>query len=435
VKVATVLKGGTLIDGNGGRPVQQSVVVIDGERIHSLGTAGEFASSTLARDAKVIDVSGKWVMPGLINMHDHLFFREVIGPTRLTRQKGPFTMTFYSLRNALVALRRGWTTIREMGTIGGISLEVRDLVERGEIAGPRIIACGSPICVTGGHAHGMSIEADGPDACRRAAREQLKAGADFVKVTASHDPTPMPGFEQTRAEMNLEEIRAVFDEGHAWGKKAACHVMGTIAIKNVLDAGADIIDHGIYLNDALSERMVKAGTIFSPTLSAYCRQTMNPKFNRGEAWAKAHSVLVEPHLKSIKAAVKAGVKIVNGTDSTGYYAEEVEMLRDAGMDAMATLMACTRNAAEALAMEDSIGTVTKGKLADIVVLDGDPLADPYALDKVHLVVKSGRIYRPDDVTLFGPVIDTLADAEKYQPKTYVSAGARESSRPRPEVGT
>ena len=138
----------------------------------------------------------------------------------LGRCLGTFGVNVVLARAQAEVIARGWTTIRDMGSIGGLSLEVRDLVDRGDMPGPRIIACGSLITVTGGHAHGMAIEADGPDACRRAVRTQLKAGADFVKVAASHDPYPMPGAEQTRPEMNLEEIRAVFDEGHNWGKKA-----------------------------------------------------------------------------------------------------------------------------------------------------------------------------------------------------------------------
>lgn len=395
--MTTVLRGGAMIDGSGGPVAKGAAIVIDGKRIKSVGSASDLKSAN-TDGADIIDVSGKWILPGLINMHDHLFFREIAGPTRNTRAKGAYTLTFYSLRNALVALSRGWTTIRDMGSIGGVSFEVRDTIARGEMPGPRVIACGSLISVTGGHAYGMAIEADGPDECRKAVRSQLKLGADFVKVAASHDPYSMPGVEQTRAEMNLDEIKAVFDEGHNWGKKAACHVMGTKAIKNVLDAGVDIIDHGIYLNDALAERMAREGVVYSPTLSAYCRQTMNPRFGRGQAWADEHSVLIEPNLEAVRAAVRAGVMLVVGTDSTGLYAEEVEMLREAGLDAMGSLLAATSNAAKALGRDD-IGRIAPGMLADIVVLDADPLADPYALEAVHLVVKDGVVYRPESLGL------------------------------------
>jgi imidazolonepropionase-like amidohydrolase len=395
----TVIRGGMLIDGTGAPARDRIAVAIDGGRLRAVDRETDLAPLMRAEGTRVIDVSGKWVLPGLINTHEHLFFREIVGPTRDTRAKGPFTHAFYSIRNALIGLRRGWTTVRDMATMGGIALQVRDLVGRGELLGPRIVACGSPVCVTGGHAFGLCIEADGADGCRRAARAQLKAGADFVKAMASHDPYPMPGPEQTRPEMSLEELRAVFDEAHRWGKRAACHVMGSIAIANVLEAGADVIDHGTYLNDALAERMVRQGTYYSPTLSAYCCQTMHPRFQRGEEWARSHSVLVEPHCDAIRAAVRAGVKVVTGTDSTGVYAEEVQLMREGGMKPMDSILACTRYAAEALGMADQIGTVVEGKLADLVVLDGDPLADPWALERVQLVVKDGRAYRPDEIIL------------------------------------
>jgi len=215
-----------------------------------------------------------------------------------------------------------------------------------------------------------------------------------------HDPYTMPGSEHTRPEMSSEEIRAVFDEARRWGKKTACHVMGRTAIANVLEAGVDVLDHGVYLDEALAERMARAGTYFCPTLSAYDRQTMNPKFQRGEDWARAHSVLVEAHEKSFEVAVRAGVKIVNGTDTTGSYAEELELMRAGGMSAMDTVLACTLNAAEALGMADCIGSIRAGMLADIVLLDANPLDDPYAIEQVYLVIKEGTPHFPGALAVF-----------------------------------
>jgi imidazolonepropionase-like amidohydrolase len=126
---------------------------------------------------------------------------------------------------------------------------------------------------------------------------------------------------------------------------------------------------------------------------------MNPRFQRGEEWARAHSVLIEPHMEAFKAAVRAGVKIVTGTDSTGLYAEEVDLMRQWGMGDMDTVLACTRTAADALGLADRLGTLEEGKLADLVLLDADPLADPYALDRVHLVVKEGALHRPEEISL------------------------------------
>lgn len=307
--------------------------------------------------------------------------------------------TLSAIQNALNALRRGWTTVRDMGGPHGIALQLRRLIGEGKMPGPRVLACGAPISVTGGHAHQICTEADGPDACRKAARDQLKAGADFVKVMASHDPYPMAGVEQTRPEMSVDEIRAVFSEAHRWGKKTACHVMGTTAIDNVSQAGVDVVDHGTYLNAALADRLAEQGAFLCPTLSAYTRQTMNPRFRRGEAWAAAHQVLVRPHTESFLTALRAGVKIVVGTDTTGSYAEEVELMRESGMLAMDSILACTRTPAEALGLLESVGTLEAGKLADMVVLDADPLADPHAFEQVCFVMKDGVLYRPHEVTL------------------------------------
>ena len=395
----TMIKGGTLIDGTGSPPAAGMAVVIEENRIKAVGREADFASQTKGNGVNVIDAAGKWVLPGLINVHEHLMMQEVEGSPLDRMCRSVVEQSALSVRNALVALRRGWTSVRDMAATHGVSLVIRDFIAQGEIPGPRVYACGSPVCVTGGHAHHVCVEADGADACRRAARGQLKAGADFVKVMASHDPYPMPGPEQTRAEISLDEIRAVFEEGRRWGKRTACHAMGTEAIANVLEAGVDVVDHGVYLNDELAERMARQGTILCPTLSAYDRQTMNPRFKRGEEWAKKHSVLVKPHEDSFRAAVRAGVKIVNGTDTTGDYAEELELMREGGLKPMDSILACTGTAAEALGWEDRVGTIAAGKLADIVILDGDPLANPRALELVDLVIKDGVSCRPEEITL------------------------------------
>ena len=306
-----------------------------------------------------------------------------------------------------------------MASAFDISQNLRDLIEGGDMKGPRVMSAGRPICVTGGHASSIAHlcrEADGADGCREATRANFKAGADFVKVMASEDPCPMPGPEQTRPEMSLDEIRAVFEEAHRWGRLAMSHVMGTQAIRNVLDADVDVVHHGIYLDFELAQRMVEQEVFYCPTLSAYQKQTMHPVFDRGEDWAKAHSVLVEPHRRSMEAAVRAGVTVVTGTDSTGSYAEEVELMRSAGMDAMDSLLACTLNAARALRLDSKIGSIEQGKLADIVLLNGDPIADPYALQQVDLVVKGGISYRPADLIFESTGGNTWIPTDHYIPE-------------------
>jgi imidazolonepropionase-like amidohydrolase len=247
-----LVRGGLIIDGTG-RPPFAGDVLVEGRHIRAVGSTAEVAELA-PLDAEIVDATGKWVLPGLVNAHEHLALRGVIGHPALAPQRSVVVQTATAIRNAADGLARGWTTVRDMGSRHAIALELRDLIASGAVPGPRVVACGSPICATGGHAFHICVEADGADACRRAAREQLKAGADFLKVMASHDPYPMPGPQHTRAELDDDEVRAVYAEARRWGKRTACHAMGSIAIGVVLDAGVDVVDHGIYLDKRLAER-------------------------------------------------------------------------------------------------------------------------------------------------------------------------------------
>jgi imidazolonepropionase-like amidohydrolase len=397
--VPLFIRGGSLIDGTGADVRTNTQVTIADGRISSIDDDASIAPSDDFDD--VIDAAGKFILPGLFNMHEHLAYRELVGPTFSTISRDAAGATVVGVRNAMNALSRGWTTVVDMGAPYGVALALRDAIGRGEVKGPRVLAVGNPICVTGGHisqAQGIGIEADGVVACQNAARRNLKQGADLLKAMASHDPYCMPGgAEQTRAEMTAEEIGSIFDEARRWGKPTSAHVMGTQAIHNVLDAGIDIVHHGVYLNEDHARRMSENGTFFCPTLSAYDRQTMHPAFGRGSGWAREHMSLVEPHQQSIHIAIEHGIKIVVGTDSTGSYAEEVDLLRGAGMNAMDTILASTRYCAEALGIDDEVGTISAGKAADIVIVDGDPVDDPYALQRVWKVIRDGRVYSPAEL--------------------------------------
>ena len=386
--------GGMLIDGTGAEPRPAAVGIENGEIVEISSAAHKLREGD-------IDATGKYIVPGLINMHEHLTYRELKGPTADAIRLGPVEATIVAVRNALNALSRGWTTVVDMGAAYNIAGTVAQMIREGALYGPRILTVCQPISVTGGHASGggLCIQADGPEECRKAARRVLAAGADLVKVMASHDPWEMPGVEQSRPEMSPEEIRAAYAEARRWGKLATCHVMGREAIANVIEAGVNIIHHGVYLDVDLAKEMARSEITYCPTASAYCRQTMNPAFERGERWGREHEVLVEPHLKSLRVAFEAGVRMVVGTDSTGSYAEEIALLRDAGMPAMDTLVASTRYAAEALHIDDEVGTVEVGKVADLVVLERDPLEDSYALQEVAYVIREGRVYLPKHLVL------------------------------------
>jgi imidazolonepropionase-like amidohydrolase len=396
--MVTHLLGGKLIDGTGRKPVVDSVVGFQGRLITHVGTMGEFTRKK-GEKGNTLDIKGKVVLPGLVNMHDHLLFKYAYGSRREHMKKNPTHLTLFGIKTALETLRAGITTIREMASLHGIVLALRDAINEGELMGPRIIACNQPICATGGHASDLCIETDGADNVRRAARTQLNLGADFIKVMASHDPYPMPGYEQTRAELIREEMQAAFEEAHKWGKRTGCHAMGSEALRNCIEAGVDVIDHGAYLDRRLAKLMVERDIYYTPTLSGYTKQTINPRFGRGEQWTANHRMLIKPIQQAFRAALEEGVKIVVGTDSTGRYAEEVELMREGGMGAMESLQACTKNSAGALGLGEELGTIEEGKVADMVVIDGDPLADPYALEKITLVIKEGRAYPLTDIRL------------------------------------
>ena len=381
---------GTLIDGIGAARPNPGLLLKDG----IIAACGPDAAG-----AETLDAAGLTIMPGLINMHDHLALRDTLGFPLGATQGKQTRFTINAVRNALTALQRGWTTIREMTAPGSLALEMRELIRTGEIPGPRVVSCGTALSVTGGHAHVFCVEVDGVDAVRRAAREQLKAGADFIKVMASHDPVSVGSGQHTQPEMRAEEIRAAFEEAQVRGKRTACHVMGTVAIDRVLDAGVDVISHGYYLTPEQAARMREQGVFLDPTLSSYGIHTLSSKLDRGQHWIDSHRVLLEPMEAAFRNAVAAGVRIVQGTDTAGQYLDDIRMMRAFGLDAMESLRACTANAADALGLGDRIGTIETGKDADIVILDGDPLRDVDALGRVRWVVQGGNAMRPQDITL------------------------------------
>ncbi len=395
----THITDGTIIDGTGSAPQTGLAVGLEDGHIKAVAAAGQFGSDWSGPDVQVIDATGQTIIPGLINMHDHLAMRDLIGNPIWVVEAGVVELTLNAVRNSLTALRRGWTTIRDLGAPFGIGLKMRDLIAAGRLPGPRVVACGAPIVVTGGHGWPICLEADGPDAVRQAARQQLKEGADYIKVMASGDPHAMPGFEQTIPEMSLPEIRAAFEEAQLRGKPTATHCMGTIALANVLEAGVDTVEHGFYLNDELAERMARQGASLDPTLSSYGIQTVNPKRQRGEKWNADHQVLLQPMRDAFEAALRNDVRIVVGTDTGGFFAEELALMREYGMAPMATLVAATLNAAEAMKMGDRLGSIDEGKIADLVILGSDPLADPYAIEDVVWVIKDGVALRPDEIVL------------------------------------
>lgn len=390
--MSIIFKHITLIDGTGCMPRQDCCVVVEKDKIVHVGASDGIEA---APEDTVIDVSGKWMMPGLINMHEHFGFGHLYGPPVELLKRHPVRLALNARTLAAYRLENGITTVREMGSPHDIGPGTREAIEAGDCIGPRVLVCGNPISATGGHFSQLAVVVDGADNARKAARTLLAKGVDFIKVMASHDPYPMPGPEKTRAEMSFAEIAAVFEEAHQWGKKTACHCLGSGAIRTVVEAGVDVLDHGAYLTPELAEMMVERNVYYTPTLSSYTRQTISERYQRGEAWRKAHEPLIDAFFKAFTTALEAGVRMVVGTDTAGEYMQEVELFREYGMSPMESLLACTKNSAEALGMADKIGTVEEGKLADLILLTKDPLLDANNLGSVCFVMKGGSIVRHD----------------------------------------
>jgi len=404
----TVLKGGKLIDGCGGTPIEDSVLVVKGNRIESVGKVG---AVNLPRDAEVIDVTGKTVMPGLIDAHVHLWGITSMNPLTWVIDP-PGLRGVRAVMDVWKIVDCGFTTVRDCGNGNFNSIYLKRAIEEGSIIGPRIVSCGAIITQTGGHgdshfvpvdwamARGIGRIADGVDECRKAAREQLREGADFVKLCSSGGVMSEKDLP-TSCEFSLEEIRAIVEEAHHVGRKAASHAQGTQGIKNALIAGVDTIEHGYYLDDETIGMMIKQKTYLIPTLAIIqAIVSKGPKAGVPEVHVNKARKVQEPHLQSFHRAWKAGIKIGLGTDylsdpmsPMGENAIELDLYVETGWSPMETIVSATKINSEAVGLNDKIGTLEVGKLADLIVVNGDPLQNISVLrnkSNIIYVYKGGR---------------------------------------------
>jgi len=396
----TVLKGGMLIDGNGEPPLDNSVLIIKGDRIDYVGKIG---SVEIPPEAKIIDTTEKTIIPGLIDAHCHPAGIKKLDPMAWIIESSELK----AIRSSMDVWRladNGFTTIRDCGS--STSIHLKKAVEEGTIIGPRILTSCKPICQTGGHfdiphslpvswvaERGFARRADGVAECRRAAREQLREGADFIKICTTGGVMSERS-SPTSTQFTVEEIRAIVEEAQSAGVKTASHSQGTEGIKNALLGGVDTIEHGIYLDDEAIEMMIKQNTYLIPTF-AIVEAIINggtefgvPEFSLN----KARKVM-EAHINSISKAWQAGVKIGLGTDymsdpmsPMGKNAIELDIYVKAGRSPMDAIVSATKINSEALGIDGRLGTLEPDKLADVLVVNGDPLKDISVLrDKMNIV--------------------------------------------------
>jgi len=407
--LSTVIHASAIIDVANGQLIHDGYVEIDGTKIKSWGQRENPPLSPPGGEV-ITFPRHTTVLPGLINSHVHLCARSGGKPFYLRQTDKMALLT--AVRNMGIELRSGVTTLRDCGDQNGVSFTLRKAVEQGILDGPRLVLCGPPLTMTGGHAHFLGGEADGVDGINRAARRRIADGADFIKLIATGGGTP--GSHPAHAAYSPVELNAAVDTAHRVGVPVAAHCRGIPGIRNALEAGVNHIEHACFetpdgtlaFDPALAGQMAHAGTFVTPTIQLY-RDAHAHLINKAASQEKMSASeraylarlpgIIDEKFKSLMEFIKQGVPVVAGNDAglphTGFgsFWKELDAMAAGGMPPIQAIAAATQTAARAIHKQDTLGTIQVGKQADLLVVDGDPTEDIAALSQVRLVMQAGRV--------------------------------------------
>jgi len=399
-----VIRAARLIDGRGGAPLSPAMVRIEEDRIAEVGSRLAIPSGS-----RLIDLGDATLLPGLIDLHTHLTDKFGVHWEQALVSTTPGQAALWGAANARATLMAGFTTCRDMGpTWPYVDVDLRNVIEQGGVPGPRLTVAGNYVSSTGGagDARQFSIYvdvpivrnlADGPEEVTKAVRTNLKNGADFIKILAT-GAVLSKGIPPGSQQYSDAEIQAAVTEARRWGRPVAAHAHGADGIKAAIRAGVRTVDHGSMLDDeAVAMLKGSSSTYYVPTL--YTSEVIDTSAQVPESEKERERQIRDAQYVGFRRALAAGLPIGIGSDAAviphGQNAHELSVRVRLGEKPMATLVSATRLNAEILGWSDRIGTVEKGKLADVVAVPGDPLADITAVERVGFVMKGGTVYRDD----------------------------------------